>query len=102
MVWNRDPSWSGHRPGRGARQAAIVHVINRVEAREHRSDAIASFAALICIAGALMGWPILDSVAAIGVAFFVGKVGPNLKATARPALCHSQRNSNEAEPPGKT
>ena len=49
-----------------------------------------------------MGWPILDPVAAIGVAFFVGKVGPNLKATARPALCHSQRNSAEAEPPGKT
>ena len=77
-------------------------MINRVEAREHRSDAIASFAALIGIAGALMGWPILDSVAAIGVAFFVGKVGPNLKATARPALCHSQRNSDEAEPSGIT
>ncbi|MCB1849272.1 MAG: cation transporter [Gammaproteobacteria bacterium] len=41
----------------------------------HRSDAIASFAALIGIAGAIMGWPILDPIAAIGVAFFVGKVG---------------------------
>lgn len=41
----------------------------------HRSDAIASFAALIGIAGAIMGWPIFDPIAAIGVAFFVGKVG---------------------------
>ena len=41
----------------------------------HRSDAVASFAALLGIAGALAGWPMLDPVAAIGVAYFVGKVG---------------------------
>ena len=48
------------------------------DAWHHRSDAIASFAALIGIAGALMGWPIFDPVAAIGVAFFVGKVGVDI------------------------
>ncbi len=56
----------------GRRIGSKIIVAN---AWHHRSDAIASFAALIGIAGALMGWPILDPVAAIGVAFFVGKVG---------------------------
>lgn len=41
----------------------------------HRSDSIASFAALLGIAGAIAGWPMFDPIAAIGVAFFVGKVG---------------------------
>lgn len=41
----------------------------------HRADAVGSLAAFIGIGGALMGWPFLDPVAAIAVAFFVGKVG---------------------------
>ncbi|MBF0629013.1 MAG: cation transporter [Magnetococcales bacterium] len=41
----------------------------------HRADSISSFAAMLGIGGALMGYPILDPVAAIAVAFFVSKVG---------------------------
>ncbi|MBF0099105.1 MAG: cation transporter [Magnetococcales bacterium] len=41
----------------------------------HRADSISSLAALLGIGGALMGYPILDPVAAIAVAFFVSKVG---------------------------
>lgn len=40
----------------------------------HRADSISSLAALVGIGGALMGWPILDPIAAIAVAFFVSKV----------------------------
>jgi cation diffusion facilitator family transporter len=56
----------------GRRIGSKIIVAN---AWHHRSDSIASFAALIGIAGAIMGWPILDPIAAIGVGFFVGKVG---------------------------
>lgn len=59
----------------GRRIGSKIIVAN---AWHHRSDAIASFAALIGIAGALMGWPIFDPIAAIGVAFFVGKVGVDI------------------------
>ncbi|MEO5338900.1 MAG: cation diffusion facilitator family transporter [Magnetococcus sp. MYC-9] len=41
----------------------------------HRADSISSFAAMLGIGGALLGYPILDPVAAIAVAFFVSKVG---------------------------
>jgi len=63
----------------GRRIGSKIIVAN---AWHHRSDAIASFAALIGIAGALMGWPVLDPVAAIGVAFFVGKVGIEIATEA--------------------
>jgi cation diffusion facilitator family transporter len=56
----------------GSRIGSNIVIAN---AWHHRSDAIASFAALLGIAGAIAGWPMLDPVAAIGVAFFVGKVG---------------------------
>lgn len=56
----------------GSRIGSNIIIAN---AWHHRSDAIASFAALLGIAGAIMGWPMLDPVAAIGVAFLVGKVG---------------------------
>lgn len=56
----------------GRRIGSNIMIAN---AWHHRSDAIASFAALIGIAGAILGWPVLDPIAAIGVAFFVGKVG---------------------------
>ncbi len=59
----------------GRRIGSKIIVAN---AWHHRSDAIASFAALIGIAGAVVGWPIFDPVAAIGVAFFVGKVGVDI------------------------
>lgn len=44
----------------------------------HRSDAISSIAALVGIGGALFGWPIMDPIAAIFVAFILAKVGIDL------------------------
>ncbi|VAX19771.1 Cobalt-zinc-cadmium resistance protein [hydrothermal vent metagenome] len=41
----------------------------------HRTDSISSVAALIGIGGAMMGFPILDSLAAIVVVFMIVKVG---------------------------
>lgn len=44
-------------------------------AHHHRSDALSSVVALVGIAGAMAGYEICDSVAAIAVAFFILKVG---------------------------
>lgn len=41
----------------------------------HRSDAISSFAALIGIGGALMGYPIMDPLAAVIVGIMISHVG---------------------------
>jgi cation diffusion facilitator family transporter len=41
----------------------------------HRSDAISSVAALAGIGGAMLGWPILDPIAAVLVAVILGKMG---------------------------
>ncbi|MEO5364228.1 MAG: cation diffusion facilitator family transporter [Magnetococcus sp. DMHC-8] len=56
----------------GRRQKSNIIMAN---AWHHRADSISSFAAMLGIGGALMGYPILDPVAAIAVAFFVSKVG---------------------------
>ena len=44
----------------------------------HRSDAISSIVVFVGIAGAIWGYPLLDSVAAIIVAFMVCKIGWDL------------------------
>ena len=44
----------------------------------HRSDAISSIIVFIGIAGSMAGFHYMDSVAALGVALFVGKVGISL------------------------
>ncbi|MBF0127210.1 MAG: cation transporter, partial [Magnetococcales bacterium] len=82
-------------PGQMAFWAALVSIITKealfhytvrvgrrlksnimmANAWHHRADSISSFAALLGIGGALMGYPIMDPVAAIAVAFFVSKVG---------------------------
>lgn len=41
----------------------------------HRTDSISSVAALLGIAGAMIGFPILDPIAAIFVVFMIAKVG---------------------------
>ncbi|GAB0057004.1 Ferrous-iron efflux pump FieF [Candidatus Magnetaquicoccaceae bacterium FCR-1] len=48
--------------------------IMMANAWHHRADAISCIAATLGIGGALLGFPILDPVAAIAVAFFVSKV----------------------------
>lgn len=44
----------------------------------HRSDAISSLAAALGITGALLGWPMLDSVAALAIALLILKLGGKL------------------------
>lgn len=41
----------------------------------HRSDAISSVIAVVGIAGAMAGFPMLDAIAAIGVSLLIAKVG---------------------------
>jgi cation diffusion facilitator family transporter len=41
----------------------------------HRSDAISSLAAAVGIAGAIAGWPILDSIGAFVIALFIVRMG---------------------------
>ncbi len=56
---------------------------------QHRADAVASLAALMGIAGAIMGWPILDPIAAIAVAGFIAKVGGEFTVQALRELTDS-------------
>jgi len=44
----------------------------------HRSDAISSIVVFAGIAGAIWGWPILDSVAALAVSLMIAKIGWDL------------------------
>ncbi|MBU2499757.1 cation diffusion facilitator family transporter [bacterium] len=44
----------------------------------HRSDAVSSLAAAVGIGGAIVGWPILDSIAALVIALFITKMGWDL------------------------
>lgn len=59
----------------GKRTQSKIMIAN---AWHHRADAIASLAALVGIGGALLGWPLLDPLAAIVVAVFVGKAGVDI------------------------
>lgn len=45
---------------------------------EHRSDSLSAIAALIGIAGAMIGFPIMDPLAAIVVVFMIEKVGVDI------------------------
>lgn len=47
----------------------------KANAWHHRSDAISSIVVLVGVAGSLMGMPYLDALAALGVAFMIGKIG---------------------------
>ena len=44
------------------------------DAWHHRSDALSSIGSLIGISGAMLGWPILDSVAQVVICLFIFKV----------------------------
>ena len=44
------------------------------DAWHHRSDALSSVGSLIGIGGAMLGWPVLDSVASVVICFFILKV----------------------------
>lgn len=48
----------------------------------HRSDALSSVGALIGIGGARMGYPILDSIASLGICFFIAKAAYDIFSDA--------------------
>ena len=48
------------------------------DAWHHRSDALSSVGALIGIAGARMGYPVLDSVAGLVICLFIGKAAAEI------------------------
>lgn len=50
----------------------------RANAWHHRTDAISSVVVLIGVAGAMLGWPYLDSLAAVVVGAMVAKIGWDL------------------------
>ena len=50
----------------------------RANAWHHRTDAISSVVVLIGVAGAMLGWPYLDSLAAVIVGVMVAKIGWDL------------------------
>ena len=59
-----------------------IHVAKKVKSQllkanawHHRTDAISSVVAVIGIGGAMVGFPMLDSIAAIGVSLLIAKVG---------------------------
>lgn len=62
----------------------------------HRSDAISSIAALAGVGGAMLGWPLADPVAAVGVAFFLGKMGLEFFNDAMKELTDSSEAIDEA------
>ncbi|MCW9012414.1 MAG: cation diffusion facilitator family transporter [Gammaproteobacteria bacterium] len=50
----------------------------KANAWHHRTDSISSIVVFIGIAGAMIGWPILDDIAAILVALMIAKIGWDL------------------------
>ncbi|MBF0246952.1 MAG: magnetosome biogenesis CDF transporter MamB [Alphaproteobacteria bacterium] len=56
---------------------------------DNRSDAMSSLAVLVGIAAAVMGFPIADNLAAIGVGFMVAKIGIELNVDAIDGLMDS-------------
>ncbi len=63
--------------------AKLIHSsVFMADAWHHRSDAFSSVGSLIGIAGARMGYPVLDSVASVVICLFIGKVSFDILKTA--------------------
>ncbi|MFW2372499.1 MAG: cation diffusion facilitator family transporter [Gammaproteobacteria bacterium] len=59
-----------------------VHVARKVKSKmleanawHHRSDAVSSIVVFVGITGAIWGWPLLDSIAALIVAIMIARIG---------------------------
>ena len=63
----------------------------------HRTDAISSIIALIGIAGAMLGFPLLDAVAAIGVSLLISKVGWDISYRAFKELIDTALDTEKVE-----
>ncbi|MGV6826907.1 MAG: cation diffusion facilitator family transporter [bacterium] len=61
----------------------------RANAWHHRTDAISSVVVLIGVVGAMLGWPYLDSLAAVIVGVMVAKIGWDLGWSAMQELVDS-------------
>ncbi|MBF0176300.1 MAG: cation transporter [Magnetococcales bacterium] len=60
-------------------------------AQHHRSDVVSTLAALLGVGGAMLGYPILDPIAAIVVAMILAKTGWDLLKEAMDELTDSTR-----------
>ena len=69
----------------------------RANAWHSRSDAISSIVVLVGIAGAMLGYPLLDAVAAIVVAVMIAKVGFDLARSSSEELIDSALDADETE-----
>ncbi|MFA9460391.1 cation diffusion facilitator family transporter [Thiohalorhabdus sp. Cl-TMA] len=78
----------------GRRYQATTVVAN---AWHHRTDALSSVAALAGIAGSMMGWAVLDTVAAVAVAFMVVWAGGKLGWDAIKELVDTALDQQEVE-----
>lgn len=77
----------------GRRLKSNIMVAN---AWHHRADSISSLAALVGIGGALLGWPIMDPISAIAVAFFVSKVAFEVSQSALRELTDASESVDES------
>lgn len=60
------------------------------DAWHHRSDAFSSIGSLVGIGGAMLGWPVLDSVASVAICICILKVGYDiLKEAVNNLVCTS-------------
>lgn len=80
------------RIGRRYGSASVV-----ANAWHHRSDALSSVAALVGVAGAMMGWLVLDTVAAVAVALMVIWAGGRLGWDAVRELVDTALDPDEVE-----
>ncbi|WP_027340600.1 cation diffusion facilitator family transporter [Halonatronum saccharophilum] len=67
------------------------------DAYHHRSDALSSVAAMVGIGGAMIGYPIADSIASLVVALFIIKVGVEILLEAIDELMDAVPNQEKRE-----
>lgn len=69
----------------------------RANAWHSRSDAVSSVVVLIGIVGAMLGYPILDAVAAVVVAVMIAKIGFDLARSSSEELIDSALDEEETD-----
>lgn len=61
------------------------------DAWHHRSDAFSSVGSLVGVAGAMLGWPVLDSVASVVICLFILKVAYDILKDALSKMLDTSR-----------
>ena len=67
------------------------------DAWHHRSDALSSVGALVGIGGAMMGFPVMDSIASIVIFVFIAKAAYDIFKDAMDKMDHSCDDETEKE-----